>query len=159
MLAKERHGNTKRVAWKKKYIQVTETRYKWTWSNSRSWESTRVVSIRPQRKWYHPCHADCWNLYLFSVPQPDKAFFKVGPDAGPQPIRVRQNPKLLSAPPVFPQWGHLRRQETKQQTIGKTIGEVCLTLSLTCIYVVGRVLFVKHLIQNLYLNLKSREHV
>ena len=50
-----------------------------------------------------------------------KAFCKVGSDAGPQPTRVRQNPKIPSAPSALPQWGHLRRQETKQQTIGETI--------------------------------------
>ena len=49
-----------------------------------------------------------------------KAFCKVGPDAGPQTTCVRQNPKLPSAPSAFPQLGRLRRQEIKQQTIGKT---------------------------------------
>ena len=49
-----------------------------------------------------------------------KAFFKVSLDTGPQPTRVWQNPKIPSAPSAFPQWGRLRHQETKQQTIGKT---------------------------------------
>ena len=31
-----------------------------------------------------------------------KAFLKVGPDAGPQPTRVRQNPKIPSAPSGSP---------------------------------------------------------
>ena len=35
----------------------------------------------------------------------NKAFFKVGPDAGPQPTRVRQDPKIPSAPSAFPQSG------------------------------------------------------
>ena len=48
-----------------------------------------------------------------------KAFFKVGPDAGLQPTHIRQNLKIPSAPSAFPQWGHLRRQQTKQQTIGE----------------------------------------
>ena len=34
MLTKERHGEHKRVDRKNIYIQVTETRYKWTWLNS-----------------------------------------------------------------------------------------------------------------------------
>ena len=67
------------------------------------------------------------KLYLFSVPPPDKygtrPFLKVGPDAGPQPTRVWQNPQIPSAPSALLQWGRLRRQETKQQTIGKAIGE------------------------------------
>ena len=50
-----------------------------------------------------------------------KAILKVGPEAGPQLTCVRQNPKMPSAPSAFPQWGCLRRQEIKQQTIGKTI--------------------------------------
>ena len=48
--------------WEKNiYIQVTETRYKWTWLNSsyliESWESSRVAAIRPLRR-YHTwlCH-------------------------------------------------------------------------------------------------------
>ena len=42
-----------------------------------------------------------------------KAFFIVGQDAGPQPTRVQQNPKIRSAPSALPQWGRPRRQETK----------------------------------------------
>ena len=52
-----------------------------------------------------------------------KAFFKVGPDAGPQPTRVRQNQKIPSAPSATPK-GVSQRPGSKQQTIGKTIGEV-----------------------------------
>ena len=68
-----------------------------------------------------------------------KAFFKVGPDAGSQPTHVRQNPKIPSAPSAFPQWGRLRRQEIKQQTFDKTIGELQqLMLEITeTIYVCG----------------------
>ena len=61
MLAKERHGELKKVD-RKTYIQVTETRYKWTWLNSclliGSWESSGVASIHPLCKWYHTwlCH-------------------------------------------------------------------------------------------------------
>ena len=36
-----------------------------------------------------------------------KAFLKMGPDAGPQPTRVRQNPKIPSAPDA-------RKQNSKQ---------------------------------------------
>ena len=39
-----------------------------------------------------------------------KAFFKVGPDAGPQPTRVRQNPKI----PLSPS-GRPRGQETNSK--------------------------------------------
>ena len=61
MLAKERHEEHKKVD-RKTYIQVIETRYKWTWLNRSSligsWESSVVVTIRPLRKWYHTwlCH-------------------------------------------------------------------------------------------------------
>ena len=48
MLAKERHGEHKKVD-RKTYIQVTETRYKWTGLESSyligSWESSRVATI------------------------------------------------------------------------------------------------------------------
>ena len=63
-----------------------------------------------------------------------KAFYKVGPDAGPQPTRVRQNPKIPLTLSAFPQWGHLRRQETKQQTIGEVIS---CWLSVTPLYLLS----------------------
>ena len=46
---------------------------------------------------------------------------QVDPAAGPQPTYIRQNPKIPLAALAFPQWWRLRRQETKQQPIGKTI--------------------------------------
>ena len=73
---------------------------------------------------------DCYDFtvrYFLFVLRPTtgqvrhKGFFKVAPDARPQPTRVRLNPKIPSAPSAFLQWGRLRRQEIKQQTIGKTI--------------------------------------
>ena len=49
MLAKERHGEHKKLERKNIYIQVTETRYKWTGLDSSSligsWESSRVATI------------------------------------------------------------------------------------------------------------------
>ena len=48
-----------------------------------------------------------------------KAFIKVGLDAGLQPTRVWQNPKIPLAPSALPQQGRFRHQQTKQQTIGK----------------------------------------
>ena len=66
MLTKERHTEHKRFD-RKTYIQVTETRYKWTWLNSsllvESWESSVVVNIRPLCKWYHTwlCYADWYT--------------------------------------------------------------------------------------------------
>ena len=51
MLTKERHEEHKRFDRKKIYIQVTETRYKWTWLKSNSFvesrESSVVVTICP----------------------------------------------------------------------------------------------------------------
>ena len=52
------------------------------------------------------------------------------PDTGSQPTRVWQNPKRLSAPLAFPQWGHLRRQEIKQQTIGNILSKLVYTYTL-----------------------------
>ena len=49
-----------------------------------------------------------------------KAFFKVGPDAWPQPTSVRQNPKIPSAPSALPKWVPMR-PGNKKQIIGKTI--------------------------------------
>ena len=43
------------------------------------------------------------------------SLFKVGPDAGPYPTRVRQNPKKPSAPSAFPQWGRPRCQEINKK--------------------------------------------
>ena len=76
------------------------------------------------RSWSYYRPRSCRTLFILRPTTGQvrhKAFFKVGPDAGLQPTRVRQNPKIPSAPSAFPQWGRLRRQETKQQTIGKTI--------------------------------------
>ena len=56
------------------------------------------------------------KFYFFSVSAPDstaQGLLKVGLDAGPQPKRIRQAPKMLSAPSAFPQSGFLRRQEIK----------------------------------------------
>ena len=66
-----------------------------------------------------------------------KAFLKVGPDAGPQPTGVRQNPKIPLAPSAPPKWAP-QTPENKQQTIG----ELHLTFSLTCIYGEGRLHYV-----------------
>ena len=43
-----------------------------------------------------------------------KAFFKVGPDAEPQPTRVQQNPKIPSAPSAPIKGG--ASEATKQTT-------------------------------------------
>ena len=40
-----------------------------------------------------------------------QGLFKVGPDAGPPPTRVRQNAKLPSVPSEFLQWERFRHQE------------------------------------------------
>ena len=54
----------------------------------------------------------CWKLafiFFFFVLRPTtgqvrhKVFIKVGLDAGPQPTRVRQKPKIPSASSTFPQ--------------------------------------------------------
>ena len=57
------------------YIQVTETRYKWTWLNSSqligTLESSGVVTIRPLRKWYHMWlyHVDWWTGVCYTPHQ------------------------------------------------------------------------------------------
>ena len=56
---------------------------------------------------------DLIELYLFSVPPPDKPFFKVGSDARPQSTRVWQNPKIPLAPSVPTKGGAL---EARKQT-------------------------------------------
>ena len=51
-----------------------------------------------------------------------QGFLKVSPDAGPQPTRVRQNPKMHSAPSVLPQWGtsDARKQMLHVKTRSRT---------------------------------------
>ena len=48
-----------------------------------------------------------------------KAFLKVGPDAGPQPTRVQQNPKISSAPSAPTKGGTPRHQETNNKQLVK----------------------------------------
>ena len=67
---------------------------------------------------YNNCYNKAAKRFLFILCTTTgqvrhKAFFKVGPDAGPQPTRIQQNPKISSAPSAFPQWGRLRREDTK----------------------------------------------
>ena len=75
------------------------------------------------RGWH--CNWRAWNFICSPShlrTSTAQGLFKVGPHAGPRPTRVRQNSKIPSAPLAFPQWGRLRCQETKQQTIVKTTG-------------------------------------
>ena len=104
-------GNTKGLIEKNIYIQVTETRYKWTWLNSgylvESWESSVVVTICPLCKWYNTwlCYAN-WCTGIWHTPHQVYV-------CGTRPVirwvllqgrspDTSSSPKLHRAPSVFP---------------------------------------------------------